>query len=119
MGPAGASQARFARVWRGRTAREKADEYAHYLLDNGIAPLERKGALAVQMLREDQGTETEFVTVSWWASLEAMTGGSGEDPRRPHHLPRDADFLIALPERVHVLSLMEARGRIGGTDPPP
>ena len=48
-----------------------------------------------------------------------MTGGSGEDPRRPHHLPRDAEFLIALPESVQVLGLMEARGAIGEAYPLP
>ena len=63
--------AKFARIWRGRTKRERADEYEVYWLANGIAPLKAKGALAVQMLREDRGTESEFVTISWWSSVEA------------------------------------------------
>ena len=52
-------------------------------MQNGIAPLEAKGALGVQMLREDRETETEFVTISYWESVEAMTGGSDADPARP------------------------------------
>jgi hypothetical protein len=48
-----------ARIWRGRTTRDKADDYQRYLLENGIAPLEAKGAVGVQMLREDRETETE------------------------------------------------------------
>jgi hypothetical protein len=39
-------RAKFARVWRGRTTRAKADDYQQYLSQNGIAPLEAKGALA-------------------------------------------------------------------------
>ena len=74
---------KFARIWRGRTVKDKADEYQRYLLQNGIAPLEAKGALGVQMLREDRETETEFVTISYWESVEAMTGGSGPIPGRP------------------------------------
>jgi hypothetical protein len=57
-------RAKFARVWRGRTVKAKADEYQRYLLQHGIAPLEAKGALGVEMLREDRETETEFVTPS-------------------------------------------------------
>ncbi len=36
------SQPRIARVWRGRTTSKKADEYAGYLYEHGIKPLEEK-----------------------------------------------------------------------------
>ena len=55
---------KFARIWRGRTVKAKADAYERYWLQNGVAPLEAKGALGVEMLREDRETETEFVTIS-------------------------------------------------------
>ncbi|MPZ38222.1 MAG: hypothetical protein GEU95_09160 [Rhizobiales bacterium] len=105
-----ARQPKFARIWRGRTRRDKADEYQGYLLQNGIAPLEAKGAVGVQMFREDRETETEFMTISYWGSVEAMIGGTDADPRRPHHLERDAEFLIELPQTVQVLTLLETRG---------
>jgi heme-degrading monooxygenase HmoA len=104
-----AGRAKFARVWRGRTVKAKADEYQHYLLQNGVAPLEAKGALDVEMLREDHESETEFVTISYWESVEAMTGGSGADPRQTHHLARDAEFLIELPRAVQILTILETR----------
>jgi heme-degrading monooxygenase HmoA len=106
----GSSRAKFARVWRGRTLKAKADEYQRYLLQNGIAPLEAKGALGVEMLREDRETETEFVTISYWQSVEAMTGGSTADPRQAHHLDRDPEFLIELPRLVQILTILEVRG---------
>jgi heme-degrading monooxygenase HmoA len=105
-----AGRAKFARVWRGRTVKAKADEYQRYLLQNGIAPLEARGALGVEMLREDRETETEFVTISYWESVEAMTGGTGAAPRQAHHLERDAEFLIELPRTVQILSILEMRG---------
>jgi heme-degrading monooxygenase HmoA len=105
-----AGRAKFARVWRGRTVKAKADEYQRYLLQNGIAPLEAKGALGVEMLREDGETETEFVTISYWESVEAMTGGGGADPRQAHHLERDAEFLIELPRAVQILTILDTRG---------
>ena len=103
-------RAKFARVWRGRTVSAKADEYQHYLLANGIAPLEAKGALGVEMLREDRETETEFVTISYWESIEAMTGGANADPHQVHHLERDAEFLIELPRAVQILTILDPRG---------
>jgi hypothetical protein len=45
---AGMKAAKFARVWRGRTRRDRADEYERYWLANGIDLLEAKGALSVQ-----------------------------------------------------------------------
>ena len=59
-----------ARIWRGRTTAAKADEYAGYLYEHGIKPLVEK-ALGVQMLREDRAGESEFVTISYWESVEA------------------------------------------------
>jgi heme-degrading monooxygenase HmoA len=107
-----AGQPKFARIWRGRTVRAKADDYQHYLLQNGIAPLEARGAIGVQMFRDDRETETEFMTISYWESVEAMTAGSKDvDPRRPHHLERDAEFLVELPQTVQILTVLETRGR--------
>jgi heme-degrading monooxygenase HmoA len=104
-----------ARVWRGRTTRERADEYEAYNRDVGIEPLVEK-ALGVQCFREDRETETEFVTVSYWESVEAMSRFTGGDPARIHHLPRDPEFLIELPEQVQVLRIRASHGDTGGTE---
>jgi hypothetical protein len=101
-----------ARIWRGRTPAAKADEYQKYNYEHGIRPLEQK-ALAVQMLREDRGDETEFVTISYWESIEAMSRFAGPDPRRIHHLERDAEFLIELPQAVQVLKITASKGVLG------
>jgi len=101
-----------ARIWRGRTRRERADEYEAYSLEAGIRPLMEK-ALGVEYLREDRGDETEFVTISWWESVEAMSRFAGADPTRIHHLPRDEEFLIELPQSVQVLKLVTSHGRTG------
>ena len=101
-----------ARIWRGRTTRARADEYASYLYEHGIRKLEQK-ALAVQQMREDRADETEFVTISYWENIEAMSRYAGSDPRRIHHLERDAEFLIELPESVQVLEITSAKGVFG------
>jgi hypothetical protein len=103
-----------ARIWRGRTTRARADEYAAYLYEHGIKPLEQK-ALGVQQLREDREMESEFVTISYWENVEAMSRFAGKDPRRIHHLQRDPEFLIELPQTVQVLDISSSFGNLGGT----
>jgi len=107
-----AAKPAIARIWRGRTTRERADEYARYLHETGVPPLKEK-ALAVMQLREDRDNETEFITVSFWASVEAMSAFAGKDPRRIHHLPRDPEFLIELPKAVQVMQITESKGLFG------
>ncbi|MBA3414904.1 MAG: hypothetical protein H0U10_06750 [Chloroflexia bacterium] len=108
MPPANGRRPTIARIWRGRTARERADEYLRYWREEGgLHPLADE-ALAVQMLREDRPDETEFVTISWWESVEAMARFAGDDPRRIHHLPRDPEFLLELPEAVQILTVTDA-----------
>jgi heme-degrading monooxygenase HmoA len=103
---------KIARVWRGRTRREHADEYERYNYDVGIRPLIEK-ALAVQTFREDRSEETEFVTISYWESVEAMAAFTGGDPTQIHHLPRDPEFLIELPQNVQILEIRSAHGLWG------
>jgi heme-degrading monooxygenase HmoA len=102
-----------ARIWRGRTRPERADEYEAYLYEVGIKPLIEK-ALGVQSLREDRRDETEFVTISYWENVAAMARFTGDDPTRIHHLPRDAEFLTELPRRVQILEIRAAHGDTGG-----
>jgi hypothetical protein len=108
--PDRAPQPRIARIWRGRTTRDKADEYAPYLYETGIKPLEEK-ALGVQLFREDRETESEFVTISYWENVEAMSRFTGGDPTRIHHLDRDPEFLIELPRSVQILDIVAGSGR--------
>lgn len=90
-----------ARIWRGRTRREVADSYEPYLRAEGIPPLEEI-ALGVQLFREDRDEETWFTTISYWPDIETMTAFTKGDPVKVHHLDRDAEFLIELPERIEL-----------------
>jgi heme-degrading monooxygenase HmoA len=101
------------RIWRGRTRPERADEYEAYSYEAGIKPLIEK-ALGVQVLRDDRADETEFITISYWESVEAMARFTGGDPTQIHHLDRDAELLIELPKTVQILDLRVSRGNTGG-----
>jgi hypothetical protein len=102
-----------ARIWRGRVRAERADAYETYYMEAGIQPL-IDAALGVQALREDRGDEVEFVTISYWEDVAAMSRFAGDDPRRIHHLDRDPEFLVELPTGVQVLEIRAAHGDTGG-----
>jgi heme-degrading monooxygenase HmoA len=108
-------QPKIARIWRGRTTTAKADEYARDLHEYGFKPLVKK-ALGAQMFRADRDGESHFVTISYWESVEAMSRFAGPDPRRIHHLERDAEFLIELPESVEILEIIDSSGLTGSNE---
>jgi hypothetical protein len=111
MASPGGKQAKFARVWRGRTTPDKADAYERYWLGHGVDILIEKGALRVEMLRDDYGEFSEFVAVSYWTDLDAMVAEPGTDPRAVHHLPQDPEFLAEVPDRVQIFRILETRSR--------
>jgi hypothetical protein len=78
----------------------------------GIKPLIEK-AIGVQTLREDRADETEFITISYWENIDAMSRFTGGEPTRIHHLERDPEFLVELPERVQILDIRTTHGNTG------
>ena len=96
-----ATQPTIARIWRGRTRPDIADRYEAYLKKEGIPPLERT-ALGVQLFREDRADESWFTTISYWSDLASMTAFTRGEPTKVHHLDRDAEFLIELPEAIQI-----------------
>jgi hypothetical protein len=99
-----------ARLWRGRTTRAKADEYAVYLYEVGIKPLEEK-ALAVHSCARTAARRA--------SSSRSPTGECGSHvalcrPRpAAHPQPRDQEFLIELPQGVQVLRISSSKGVFG------
>jgi len=110
-GPEFLSEPRVAREWRGKVKGTRAAEYQKYLFDQGIVKLSQiEGNLGVQMFTIEDGETTEFVVTSYWPNLEAIRKYAGNEIEKPHHLPRDPEFLITLPEKVrHYQVLVDFR----------
>ena len=105
-----------ARIGRGRTRREVADEYEAYNYEVGIKPLMEK-AVGVQTFREDRAEETEFITISYWESIGAMSRFTGGEPTTIDHLDPDPEFLIELPSGVQILRIVTSHGNTAGERP--
>ena len=74
-------------------------------------------ALGVQTRRKDHEHETEFMTISYWESVESMSRFTGGDPTQVQHLDRDEELLIELPKEVQILRLLTSHGATGSTSP--
>jgi heme-degrading monooxygenase HmoA len=51
-------------------------------------------------MRRDEAGAVEFIVISYWRSRKAIEAFAGQDIEKPHHLPRDREFLLELPTRV-------------------
>ena len=91
-----------ARTWRGWTRSEDADEYAEYIAETGLrAYRETPGNRGAWIMRRDEGETTEFVTLSFWDSLEAIRAFAGDDLERAVYYPEDDRFLVGREDCVH------------------
>jgi heme-degrading monooxygenase HmoA len=85
------------RIWHGWTTPQNADAYEHLLKDEifaGITSRKIDGYRGIQLLRRELGAETEFVTMMWFTSLDAVRAFAGEDYTRAV-VPAKAQALLA------------------------
>jgi heme-degrading monooxygenase HmoA len=70
------------RIWHGYTTPKNADIYENLLKEEifiGINNREIKGYKGIQLLRRFLAEETEFITLMWFDSLEAVREFAGSD----------------------------------------
>lgn len=101
-----------ARVWHGWTTAQRADEYEALLRDDvfpGILAKRIPGFRRIEMFRRELDGESEFVTVMWLDSLEAVTSFVGED-HGAAYVPASARRVLArFDERVAHYEVREGR----------
>jgi heme-degrading monooxygenase HmoA len=84
-----------ARIWKGAVRREDGDAYASYMQTTGIAAYTRTpGNRAALMLRRDVDDRCEFMMVTLWDSMEAVTAFAGPEPDKAVFYPQDDRYLV-------------------------
>jgi heme-degrading monooxygenase HmoA len=71
-----------SRIWHGYTTKENADNYESLLKREifvGIKNREINGYRGIQLLRKELESETEFITIMWFDSIEAVIEFAGSD----------------------------------------
>ena len=59
-----------------------------------------KGNVSVFILEREEGEITNFITMTYWESLEAIKGFAGNDIELAKYYPEDKDFLLEFEPRV-------------------
>jgi heme-degrading monooxygenase HmoA len=84
-----------ARTWRGATRAADAEAYNEYIRSTGIQEYAATpGNRGAYLLYRIDGDRAEFLTVSFWDSLEAVEGFAGDDIERAVFYPEDDRYLI-------------------------
>ena len=90
-----------ARIWRGVTSAEQAEEYFAYLRETGLKDYRAiPGNRGVQVLRRTYEGKAEFLLISLWESYEAIRTFAGEDIERAVYYSKDQAFLLELEPKV-------------------
>jgi heme-degrading monooxygenase HmoA len=85
-----------ARTWRGWVRTEDRAAYVDYIERTGLAGYRTTpGNQGAWMLARDlDDGRTEIVTLSFWASADAIRGFAGEDIERAVFYPEDDRYLV-------------------------
>ena len=101
-----------ARMWRGWTRAADMDAYLDGLRKRIKDQVGMPGKVGSILLQRRIGNRGEFVTISFWDSLESIRALGGERIEQAVFFPLDEDFLI---DRETMVSHFEVGGSEGLT----
>jgi heme-degrading monooxygenase HmoA len=102
-----------ARIWRGWTRVTDTDQYVQYVLKTGIKGYrETPGNRGAFILHRRQGDRTEFLTLSFWDSLDSIRGFAGDQVERAVFYPEDDRFLVDRETTVSHFEVVEVGSRV-------
>ena len=97
-----------ARIWRGITLKEKADDYLAYLHETGLRDYANTaGNRGVTVLRRVQGDHCEIMLISLWDSMDAVRAFAGENPDKSVYYPEDDQYLLQMEPLVRHYEIAE------------
>lgn len=84
-----------ARVWRGSTRAEDADEYAAYVEETGLRGARAlPGSRGTLLLRRERDGRAEFQTILLFDSLDDVRGFAGDEIDVAVFYPEDDRYLV-------------------------
>jgi hypothetical protein len=99
-----------ARIWRGRTSAEKAEDYAKFLKEAAYPDYGSvEGNRGWVLLSRPLGDAVEFEFVSFWDDMEAIRRYTGGDPETPKYYPEDRAALLELPDKVEHRDVLDVQ----------
>jgi heme-degrading monooxygenase HmoA len=90
-----------ARLWHGRTPREKADSYVLYLEKTGVSEQTSiEGNRGSYVFHRIEGDLAHFIVLSLWDSWDAVRRFAGDDPEKAVYYPEDGQYLLGMPPDI-------------------
>jgi heme-degrading monooxygenase HmoA len=97
-----------ARIWHGSTSIDDGDAYAAYIQRTGLnAYRKTPGNRGAWILRRREGNRTEFLTLSFWESADAIRAFAGEDIEQAVFYPEDDCYLVDRELRVQHYDIVD------------
>jgi heme-degrading monooxygenase HmoA len=94
------------RLWRGATHRADAAAYRRFLAEDLLPGLlEIDGYRGACVLTRKEGDEVEFVTLTFFESMDAVRAFAGPTPEKPVIEAEAARLLVHIGERVEHLDV--------------
>lgn len=99
-----------SRIWHGYTSHKNANTYENLLKEEifvGIRNRNIPGFKEIQLFRRDMKEETEFITVMWFDTLDAVREFAGEDYEVAVVPPKAREVLKRFDERSQHYEIRE------------
>jgi heme-degrading monooxygenase HmoA len=88
-------------MWHGRVLTSKAKAYREFLNMRAVPDYQSvEGNVSVYIFEQSEGDITQFVTLSFWKSMEVIQGFAGQDVGVAKYYAEDKDFLFEFEPRV-------------------
>lgn len=85
-----------SRIWHGWTTSDNADAYESVLKSEILPGIQHRripGYRGIDLLRRESDRETEFITILWFDTSDAIREFAGPDYEQAVILPKDRAFL--------------------------
>lgn len=83
------------RLWHGKVAIEKADEYETFMVERAVPDYGSvDGLLKLYFQRKNENTIAHFLLITIWDSLESIKKFAGTEPELAKYYPEDDHFLL-------------------------
>ena len=89
------------RLWHGKVALEKADEYEKFMIKKAAPDYSSvDGLQKLYFQRKNEKAIAHFLLVTIWDSLEAVKNFAGDNPETATYYREDDDFLLEKEKHV-------------------
>ncbi len=91
------------RLWHGKVAIEKADEYERFMIEKAAPDYGSvDGLLKLYFQRRNENKIAHFLLVTIWDSLESIKKFAGANPELAKYYPEDDNFLLEKETHTHL-----------------